>query len=193
MIWHYLTTITAAMLITLPFQVNGSQCNEKSWNASLKVQQELDESYNLHASRFNQFLKLYQDQPFLFQEFSADEIYSLWSTNNPNYLEHMNAQIKASTTIIDLIDNERSVLAPLNEEASRQQDKWLSISRHCHSNGNMVNMITSLDYAQLNQALIRDISILRRKLDTLQSRYLKEVEALESSRPKPLQDNLNQN
>ncbi|EEX93780.1 hypothetical protein [Vibrio orientalis] len=185
MIWHYFNTITAAMLITLPFQVNGSQCNEKSWNASLKVQQELDESYNLHASRFNQFLKLYQNQPFLFQEFSADEIHSLWSTNNASYLEHMNAQIKASTVIIDLIDNERSAIEPLNEEASRQQDKWLTISRNCQTNGKMINMISGLDYAQLNQALIRDISILLRKLDTLQARYLKEVEALESSRPKP--------
>jgi hypothetical protein len=80
----------------------------------------------------------------------------------------------------------------IDKEASHQQDNWLSISRHCQNNGNTINMITSLDYAQLNQALIRDISILLKKLETLQSHYLKEVEALESSRPKPFQDNLNQ-
>ncbi|WP_394125987.1 hypothetical protein [Vibrio hepatarius] len=181
------------MLITLPFQVNGSQCNEKSWNANLKVQHELDEAYNLHASRFNQFLKLHQDQPFLFQEFSADEIHSLWSTNNTRYLEHMNAQIQASTTLIDLIGKERSAIEPLNDKALLQQDKWLTISHHCQTKGKMINMITGLDYAQLNQALMRDISILLRKLDTLQTRYRKEIEALESSRPKPLQDNPNQN
>lgn len=193
MIWHYLTTITAAMLITLPFQVNGSQCNEKTWNANLKVQQELDESYNLHASRFNQFLKLHQEQPFLFQEFSTEEIHSLWSTNNTRYLEHMNAQIQASTTLIDLIAAERSAIEPLGEKALLQQDQWLTISRHCQADGKTVNMISGLDYAQLNQALIRDINTLLIKLDTLQARYKQEVEALESSRPKPLQDNPNQN
>jgi len=105
----------------------------------------------------------------------------------------MDAQIHASLMVVQQIDHERQTVTPLMTEAAKLQDNWLTISRHCQTGDNKINMITSLDYAQLNQALIRDIALLLSQLNTLKARYIQEVEALENNRPKPLEDNPNQN
>lgn len=173
------------MLITLPFQENASLCNEQTWNANLKIQRELDSSYNFHASRFNQFLELHQRLPLLSKEFNDDEIKHLWLSNNASYQQHLEAQIQASMAVVQRIEQEYQAIEPLTVLASKQHKSWLAISRNCQEKSNTINMITSLEYAQLNQALLKDVSVLMGQLNTLKVRYLKEIEVLERSHPKP--------
>lgn len=185
MIWHYFTTIAATVLITLPFQLNASHCNEKSWNHILNVQLEIDENYNFHASRFNRFLKRHKERPFLFQEFSNEELKQLWAKKDPIYQTRMQEQLHASLTVIGLIEQERQNLAPLIQRIANQQQDWIEISQHCDNSASTINMVTGLNYSQLNQALIKDTTLLIKQLDILKRHYVRELDALEQSRPKP--------
>lgn len=182
--WHYII-ITAALLITLPFQLSAAHCDEYSWNRSLKLQQTLDSKYNQHARRYNQFLAFHREQPFLYQEFSREEIRSFWRSNKHLFHSSMNAQISASQAVVNRIEQERSELAPLIEQVADQQRRWRAISKHCQQVDNQSNAITSLNYSQLNKALSKQIEDLLTKLIALQLRYQNEIEALEQAKQQP--------
>lgn len=179
--WYYII-ITAALPITLPFQLSAAHCDEYSWNRSLKLQQSLDSKYNQHAQRYNQFLAFHRQQPFLYQEFSREEIRSFWRSNKHSLHSSMNAQISASQAMVKRIEQERSDLKPLLEQVDDQQLRWGAISKHCQLIDNQSNVITSLNYSQLNKALRQQIEELLIKLATLQQRYQYEVEALERAK-----------
>lgn len=188
MIWHYIVTITAATMITLPFPVNSAHCDEKTWNRYLKLQQEVDFNYNVHAHRFNQLLQVYQTRPLLSKEFSQQEIATLWQSNNAIHSERMDAQLAASKTLLGHIQQESKAIEPLTSKVSDLQSKWIEISKHCASSEHKVNMITSLNYAQLSQALIVDIRTLLRQLAVIESGYIQEIEALVNTKPTPQED-----
>lgn len=181
--WHrVLHTITAAVLITLPFPSSAAHCDAKTWNRALTLQQSLDTQYNQHAERFNQLLSFHQAQPFLYQEFSPNEIRSFWQSNKQTLLKSMQGQIAASQAVVKNIVQEREQLNPLLERAAKLQQRWQQISQHCKKIDNQSNTITSWNYAQNNKALIEQIHQLDEKLTTLQRRYQNEVRALENAR-----------
>lgn len=173
------------MLITLPFKVMGEHCNASEWNKLLKLQTELDQTYNLHAQKFNQFLQVHNDQPFLYQEFTAQEIRQFWASNKSTLHQSMNSQIEASLFVVNKIQAERETLQNLEVAATKQQQLWQTISLHCSEVGVRSNTIASQNYAQLNQALTLDIKKLFTKLLILEQRYTKEVDALRQAKSEP--------
>lgn len=182
--WHdIIITITAALLITLPFHAMSAHCAAQGWNQILKSQTDLDQSYNSHAQKFNQFLDLHQQQPFLYQEFTSDEIQQFWRSNKPTFHDSMKAQIDASLFVINKIQLERATLNRLTEQVTEQILRWQVISQHCKEIDNQSNTIASWNYAQLNQALNLDISLLLSKLKRLEQRYRNEVDALRKAMP----------
>lgn len=184
--WHSTRiTIAAALLITLPCQVNSAHCDVESWNRALKLQTQLEQDYNFYATRFNQFLQMHLTQPFLYQEFSETELQGLWQSNNRAFHQQMQAQVEASLAVIEGITQERNQIQPLSQHALALHARWQAISQHCQRSGNQTNVITSWHYAQLNQALKEDIEALITKLDKIEQRYLQEIEALENAKPKP--------
>jgi|GEM_PF-1337841 len=183
--WHSVNiTIAAALLITLPSGVNSAHCDAESWNRALKLQHELDLLYNYHSTRFNQFLKIHQNQPFLYQEFTALELSGLWQSNNQAFHQQMRSQAEASAAVIARIEEEQSMLIPLGNQAQAMEQRWITISQHCQDAGNQPNVINSWQYSQLNQALNVDIQALISKLNVLKSRYGREIEALENTKPR---------
>ncbi|MEZ8100729.1 hypothetical protein [Vibrio bivalvicida] len=182
--WHSINiTIAAALLITLPSGVNSAHCDAKSWNRALKLQYELEQLYNFHSNRFNQFLQIHQIQPFLYQEFTAKELSSLWQSGNQAFHQQMRSQAEASAAVIERIEEEQSLLIPLSNQARALEQRWITISQHCQDTGNQPNVINSWQYSQLNQALNVDIEDLISKLNVLKSRYGREIEALENAKP----------
>ncbi|MCZ4293278.1 hypothetical protein [Vibrio sinaloensis] len=182
--WHCINiTITAALLITLPFKVLSAHCSAPAWNEILTLQTDLDRTYNLHAQKFNQFLQIHNEQPFLYQEFTPQEIRQFWDSNKDTLHQSMNSQIEASLFVVDKIQLERDALQQLSERAEQQLLRWRNISQHCKQIDNQSNAIASEKYAQLNQALILDINKLFTKLLILEQRYVNEVEALRRARP----------
>ncbi|MDC5870655.1 hypothetical protein OPW39_17790 [Vibrio europaeus] len=183
--WHSINiTIAAALLITLPYGVNSAHCDAESWNRALILQQELDQKYNFHATRFNQFLQIHQAQPFLYQEFTTDELKGLWQSDNHTFHQHMQTQAQASGVVISRINEEKRLLDPLVNQASAMEKRWLSISKHCKKSGSQSNVISGWQYSQANQAMRKDIESLISKLTILEGRYRNEVEALENAKPK---------
>ncbi|NVD08959.1 hypothetical protein FCU94_19100 [Vibrio sp. JPW-9-11-11] len=180
--YRYLLTITAALLITLPLPSGASHCDAETWNHALKLQQALDTQYNQHAKRFNQFLTFHREQPFLYQEFSRNEIRSFWQSNKQTLHKSMQGQIAASQQVVEAIEQERKTLNPLLDNASTLHQQWRRISQHCQKIDNQSNTIASWNYAQLNKLLIKQIQQLDEKLALLQQRYQNEVRALEDAR-----------
>ncbi|KJY82815.1 hypothetical protein TW81_11410 [Vibrio galatheae] len=187
--WHnnYLI-IAAALLITLPCKGNSVRCNADSWNHALKHHQEIEQEYNFHATRFNTLLQAHRIQPFLYQEFSREELQGLWLSPNSEFHKQMQTQIEASLTIIEQIQQEKQTIARLTTQAEAQSQLWRAISEHCRRIGEQSNVIISWNYAELNQALTADIEEMIQKLIIIESRYTKEIEALENAKPKPLQN-----
>lgn len=184
--WHSVNiTIAATLAITLPCEVIGAYCDEKSWNHTLKLQHQLDQNYNFHATRFNQFLQIHHSQPFLYQEFTQVELRALWLSEDRSFRQRLQSQALASTTIIGHIEEERVMIAPLQSQATTLKQKWRQISADCLKTGNQANRITSSHYVQLNQALSIDLEGLSAKLDVLKSRYEKERDLLEATKPNP--------
>lgn len=182
--WHTIhITIAASLLITLPWQVNSAHCDEESWNRVLKLQHDLEQLYNHHATRFNEFLQIHQAQPFLYQQFTQDELQALWQSRESRFQEQIQSQADASLEVVKRINEERLLLEPMLAQAETQQEHWLSLSKHCQHTGNQTNVIASSNYAQLNQTLRDDIEALINKLKVLESRYEKERLAIESANP----------
>lgn len=182
--WHYFNiTIAAALLISLPFRVMSAHCDEEAWNTILNQQSQVDQTYNLHAQRFNQFLSIHQNQPFLYQEFTSEEIRRFWHSNKDELHQSMKEQIQASLFVIEQIQQERINLQSLTSRVTVQAQRWQVISQHCRESDNPSNAIASWNYSLLNHALNRDINLLLTKLATLEQRYNKEVEALNNAKP----------
>ncbi len=182
--WHSIhITIAASLLITLPWQVNSAHCDEKSWNRVLKLQHDLEQVYNHHATRFNEFLQIHQAQPFLYQQFTQDELQALWQSRNNRFQEQIQSQADASQEVVKRIKEERVLLEPMLAKAETQQSHWLDLSKHCKRTGNQTNVIASTNYSQLNRALKADIEALLSKLKVLESRYERERLAIESAKP----------
>lgn len=176
-------TIAASLLITLPWQVNSAHCDEKSWNHALKLQQELEALYNHHATRFNEFLQIHQAQPFLYQQFSEDELRTLWLSKQHHFQEQIQLQADASLEVIAKINEERLLLEPMLDQVDTQRNHWLNLSQHCKQTDNQANVITSSSYAQLNHALKSDIEALISKLKVIETRYERESQAIEKAKP----------
>lgn len=182
--WHCLNiTIAAALLITLPYGVNSAHCDAESWNRALKLQQELEQEYNFYATRFNQFLQIHQAQPFLYQEFTTKELQGLWQSNNHAFHKRMQSQAKASSIVIDKINEEKQLLDPLLGQASAMEKRWLSLSKHCKTVSSQSNVISGWQYSQVNQAMRKDIEALISKLTILEGRYRSEIEAILNAKP----------
>lgn len=177
--WHaFVYTITAAYLCTLPLDGVSAHCDIKSWNYTLKLQQQIDENYNFHAERFNQLLHHHLTQPLLHQEFTAQELVSLWASGSFNSKQKLEMQIDASRHVIQAIEEETSRIKSLQTQITEVIELWSQLSAHCQAVQLATNSAVSQNYAQSNATLTQSVEQLIAKLLSIQNRYEKEVSAL---------------
>ncbi len=183
MTWRNVTlTLTAWWLITLPFHSIANECDELSWNQALKTQTSLDKAYNHHAQRFNQFLPIHAAQPFLYEEFTRKEIESFWQQHKPELQQKMLQQITASEALILRIQIERQSIIDLLIPTQELQQRWLRIHQNCVKREEMTNAHYSQRLSDSAQELYQQINSLLYKLNSLKTRYLQEINTLQTAK-----------
>ena len=183
MIWRNVTlTLTAWWLITLPFQSIAGECDEQSWNQALKTQASLDKAYNHHAQRFNQFLPIHTAQPFLYEEFTQNEIVSLWQQHKPELQQKMLQQITASEALIIRMQIERQSIVDLLIPTQELQQRWLKIHQDCLKREEVTNAHYSQRFSDSAKQLYHQLNSLLYKLNALKARYQKEINTLQKAK-----------
>ncbi|CAK4073930.1 hypothetical protein [Vibrio sp. 16] len=182
----FTSTITAAWLCTLPFHGTAAHCDAKAWDQLVKIQQKIDASYNQHAERFNRLLQYHQQQPFLHQAFSSQELNTLWVTGTPSAKQKFELQMDSSRHLIQAIDEESQLISRLEQNVKETRTQWRELGAHCHDARYATNSVISDNYVKSNDALLASLSELLSKLATIQHRYRLELSTLTAvSKPPP--------
>lgn len=178
--WRSITfTLTAMWLITLPFHSIANECDEQSWNRALTQQRLLDDAYNGHALRFNEFLPVHLTQPFLHEEFSFTEITSFWHREKTHLQEKMLEQIAAAEEVILRIETERKAVVSLLVPALYQAERWSAIYQDCRIKEAQENEANSQRFLLESQELHSQLLGLLSQLNVLRLRYELEVDTLQ--------------
>ena len=175
-------TIAVVSMTSVSSEHNRAYCDKKSWNEALKSEFALEKKYNNHAESYNKMLADYRERPFLYQNFSTQEIQEIWLQNQPiSYFAWTEEYENILQTIEHLVPEIDSVHLLL-EQAIIHKQLWQEISDHCKHMGDKPNQTAGLRYVRVGDERIEDFKVLIDKLEKLRQRYVKEKKAINNSR-----------
>jgi hypothetical protein len=175
-------TIAVVSLTSVSSEHNRAYCDKKSWNGALNSEFTLEKKYNEHAESYNKTLVHYRERPFLYQNFSTQEIEDMWLQHQPiSYFAWTEEYENVVQTIEQLVP-EIDAVHLLLERTIIQKQLWQEISNHCKHMGDKSNQSAGLRYVHVGDERIEDSKELIDKLERLLQIYIKEKIAINNTR-----------
>ncbi|WP_165313844.1 hypothetical protein [Vibrio ziniensis] len=176
----HLRSVSTVMLITLSWLSQASQCNEQEWNKALASQRVWDQTYNLLASKYNEWLPSFQQSIFLHVEFSNNELSYLWSKDTNHFQDKVNKQILAISESRQQLNSLIQYIDRLPDEVLEQLQTWRDIEEACGSDKLIANEVAAGHYIRSDQQLIQDFTHLKKQLEIMRRSYDNEIFTLKN-------------
>ncbi|EFP95763.1 hypothetical protein [Vibrio caribbeanicus] len=175
---NFYITIAVISLTSVSSEQNRAYCDKKSWNKALKSEFALESKYNENAESFNKMLVHYQARPFLYQNFSKQEIQDIWVQHQSISYFTWTEEHESVVKTIEQLVHRKDVVYLLLEQAINQKQLWQEITSHCNHMGDKSNQSAGSRYVKVGDSRIGDVKELIDKLETLLQIYKREKAAI---------------
>jgi len=158
-------------------------CTNRSWTQLLEKQHQVEHWYNHNTMGFNELLNLHEHQVFMSKEFTEEELRSFWHPIKKELHQKLNTQIESSIYLSELLSDRSNLISEKMDEVSGLTLAWREMSIHCLKANLALNYQTSQNNIIASESLQQDLDTLKRKYETLRSRYEQEALSLKNSKP----------